>query len=308
MAGDFISGVGYGMQIILFSSCASYLWNQRHATRDTKKTSTILLLYMCLMLAVSTMFASAQAYTVQDIYIDNRNYPGGPWAWFLNSQEKVHNVMFYVTLVLLTFLADLLVLWRCWVIWRASGAMLASFIVSFPAMMVTGSFVMGILWTVWSSTPGLSLYSKLPIRFGTAYYSLSLGANILLTILIASRLAFYRRDMIKVLPGENAKEYISLAAIFIESAALYSVMAILFIVTYAINHPVNQIWLTVASSSQQIAAYWIIYRVARGRAWTKQTLTQTDSKYTAPNMNFAPPTESMLADTSTVDAQEKSRA
>ena len=97
------------MQIILFSSCASYLWNQRHITRDSRKTSTVLLVYMCMMLAVSTMFASAQAYTVQDIYIDNRNYPGGPWAWFLNSQEKVHNVMFFATLFLLTFLADLLV-------------------------------------------------------------------------------------------------------------------------------------------------------------------------------------------------------
>ena len=76
---------------------AQYFSINRNTTKDTKRTSTILLLYMVAMLAVSTMFASAQAYTVQDIYIDNRNYPGGPWAWFLNSQEKTHNVMFFAS-------------------------------------------------------------------------------------------------------------------------------------------------------------------------------------------------------------------
>lgn len=64
---------------------------------------------MSLMLAVSTLFAAVQAHTVQDVYVDNRNYPGGPWTYFLSSQTKAHNVMFYATLFLLTFLADLLV-------------------------------------------------------------------------------------------------------------------------------------------------------------------------------------------------------
>ncbi|KAH6911142.1 hypothetical protein BKA70DRAFT_1370860 [Coprinopsis sp. MPI-PUGE-AT-0042] len=276
VAGDFYLRSGIWYVLPPFFQIAS-----KRSARG-KRTSTILLLYMCLMLAVSTLYAAVQAHTVQDVYVDNRNYPGGPWTYFLNSQTKAHNVMFYATLFLLTC-------GRCWVIWRASGDMLAYFVVGFPAMIIIGSFVMGTLWTIWSSSPGLSLYSDLPRKFGTAYYSLSLGVNILLTILIAS-----------LLPGEDAREYYSLAAIFVESAALYSVMAILFIVTYAIDHPINQIWLCVASNSQQIATYWIIYRVARGKAWTKETLAQTGSKYTVPHMNFAPPTDSMIAGKSTV--------
>ena len=44
------------------------------------------------------------------IYIDNRNFPGGPWAYFLSDQNYLPiNVIFYATLSVLTFLADLLV-------------------------------------------------------------------------------------------------------------------------------------------------------------------------------------------------------
>ena len=43
------------------------------------------------------------------IFIDNRNYPGGPWAYFLATQNLPINVIFYATLFVLTFLADLLI-------------------------------------------------------------------------------------------------------------------------------------------------------------------------------------------------------
>lgn len=50
-----------------------------------------------------------QARTVQLIYVDNRDYPGGPWQYFLATQNLAINVMFYATLFLLTFLSDILV-------------------------------------------------------------------------------------------------------------------------------------------------------------------------------------------------------
>jgi hypothetical protein len=50
-----------------------------------------------------------QANTVQSIYIDNRNYPGGPWTYFLATQNLAVNVVFYAALFVLTFLTDMLV-------------------------------------------------------------------------------------------------------------------------------------------------------------------------------------------------------
>ncbi|KDR85778.1 hypothetical protein GALMADRAFT_53579 [Galerina marginata CBS 339.88] len=268
LAGDFICGLGYGIQVVLYTSCALFLWNAR---RSRGRQSLFLLAYISLLFVVETIFVAVQARTVQVIYIDNRNYPGGPWAYFLATQYLAINVMFYATLFILTFLADLLVLWRCWVIWSGSGRLVAYCVVTFPALMILASFVMGTLWTLESSQPGLSLYSALPMAFGTSYYVISLSVNIILTILITARLFMYRRRVVATLTTDHGSHYFSLATIIVESAAIYSVFALMFIISYAVNNPINQIFLAVASSAQQIAGYLIIYRLAEGRAWKRET-------------------------------------
>ncbi|KJA28373.1 hypothetical protein HYPSUDRAFT_129120 [Hypholoma sublateritium FD-334 SS-4] len=268
LAGDFISGLGYGVQIVLYASCAIFLWKTR---RSRGRQSLFLLLYTTILLSIETIFSAVQARTVQVIYIDNRNYPGGPWAYFLATQNLPINVMFYATLFILTFLSDLLILWRCWIIWGGSGTRISYAVVSFPLILVIASFAMGTLWTLQSSQPGLSLYSALPMAYGTSYYVISLSVNILLTVLITVRLVMYRRKISKILPSIHGNHYLSLAAIFVESAALYSIIALAFIISYAVNNPINQIFLSMASSAQQIAGYLIVYRLAEGRAWNKST-------------------------------------
>lgn len=94
-----------GVQLVLYTSCASFLWK----TRNERSQSRYLLAYITLLISIETLFMIVQAKTVQDIYIDNRNYPGGPWAYFLATQYLPINVMFYATLFVLTFLSDLLI-------------------------------------------------------------------------------------------------------------------------------------------------------------------------------------------------------
>ncbi|PPR03792.1 hypothetical protein CVT24_007472 [Panaeolus cyanescens] len=272
IAGDFVCGLGYGVQLVLYIACARYLWRVR---QSRGRTSTFLLCYMTLLLLIETLFAAVQARTVEDIYISNRNYPGGPWAYFLETQYLAVNVIFYATLFLLTFLSDLLVLWRCWVIWSGAGKRVAYIVIIFPSMVLMGSFALGTIWTLQSSKPGLSLYSAVPVAFGTAYYMVSLSVNIVLTILITIRLYLYRRRVNKTLNPDYGTHYFSLATIIIESAASYSICALMFIVTYAVGHPINQIFLAVASNMQQIAGYLIIYRVAEGSAWKEDTFAQS---------------------------------
>lgn len=110
---------------------------------------------------------------------------------------------------------------------------------------------MGTLWVLQSSMPGLSFYSALPMAFGTAYYALSIGMNVILTILITSKLILYRRRFHSA-GGNDAPVgfYTSLLTIFIESAGLYSIFAILFLVTYAVNNPINQIFLGFTTAAQ----------------------------------------------------------
>jgi hypothetical protein len=94
-----------GAQLVLYTTCALYLWNQR----KTRKQSVFLLAYTTLLLVIETIFMVVQANSVQSMYIDNRNYPGGPWKYFLDTQNLPINVIFIATLFALTFLSDLLV-------------------------------------------------------------------------------------------------------------------------------------------------------------------------------------------------------
>lgn len=112
------------------------------------------------------------------------------------------------------------------------------------------AIVMGIIWAIESTKPGLSLYNLLPLKYGTSYYVLSVSANVILTILITVQLLIFRRRIIKSQSPEHGREYFSLVTIMVESAALYSGCGIMFIVTYALNNPLNQIFLFVANSSQ----------------------------------------------------------
>ncbi|KAM5533527.1 hypothetical protein V8D89_012806 [Ganoderma adspersum] len=278
LAGDFVSGVGYGVQLVLWLSCATYLWQQRQKGRHT----TFLLCYIAVLLFAETIYAVAQARTVQLMYVENRGYPGGPWQYFLDTQNEAINVICYVSLCIAISMCDLLVLWRCWVIWTALDHRLAYFVILVPAIMLLSSFVMGALWTIESTRPGQSLYDKVPRAFGVAYFSLSLGVNVILTTLIVARLLAFRRANVAFLPPDHAEQYLSLAALIIESAALYSLFAVAFLISYGLNKPVNQVLIGFAQAAQQVATYLIIYRVADGTAWSKDTM----NKQTMSSANF----------------------
>lgn len=94
-----------GIQLLLYVTCFRYLWS----TRKGRPQSIWLLAYITTLLCIEAIFEAVQARTVQVVYIDNRNYPGGPWAYFLATQNLPINVMFIAMLFISTFLADLLV-------------------------------------------------------------------------------------------------------------------------------------------------------------------------------------------------------
>jgi hypothetical protein len=89
----------------MYASCMLVLWAQR----KSKKFSIFLMIYLTILFTILFVFMTVQAATVQVVYIDNRNYPGGPWAYFLATQNLPVNVIFIATFFLLTLFADSLI-------------------------------------------------------------------------------------------------------------------------------------------------------------------------------------------------------
>ncbi|KAG5653909.1 hypothetical protein H0H81_009501 [Sphagnurus paluster] len=132
LAGDFICGVGYGGFPSIFSGSKSQFLITFSGIQ--------LVLYTVFLLVIESIFEGVQTRTVELMYVDNRNYPGGPWEYFLATQNLPINVMFISCIFTLTFLADLLVMWRCWVIWGTSGKHVAYTVIAFPSTILLASF------------------------------------------------------------------------------------------------------------------------------------------------------------------------
>ena len=102
---------------------------------------------------------------------------------------------------------------------------------------------MGILWLKQVGTADQSPWDSSGINFTIPYYSMSLALNILVTLLIVARLMLYRRRVRSALGSTHGMHYTSLAAMVVESAGIYSAYSLLFLVPFAMNHPLAQLFL-----------------------------------------------------------------
>lgn len=123
---------------------------------------------------------------------------------------------------------------------------------------------------------------------------MSLSLNVIVTLLIAGRLLVYRYHMRKIMGRQHTTTYSNIIAILVESAALYSVFAILFIVPFGLGNPVGNIFLQVVNQVQvgsyfstatlmliiykTVSSLLIIFRVARGTAWSGNTATRVTNR------------------------------
>ena len=158
---------------------------------------------------------------------------------------------------------------------------------------------LSVVWLVQVSAPASSPWSNAgAINFTAPYFWMSLSLNISMTFAICARLLFYRRRVSSVLGPNHGTQYTSVAAMIVESASLYSAFALLFLIPFALNNPIQNtfiqlmgeiqvsiaIWTTIESDGCQwfhiqiIATLLITYRVAYGAAWasgTSQTILGT---------------------------------
>ena len=154
-------------------------------------------------------------------------------------------------------------------------------------MIITKSFsALAIISIDISADPTAGFFSSAEGNLNLSSYTISLGMNVILTAMIVGQI-FATRSKGRQMFGESyGDHYSSLSAMFVESAALYSLMSIPLLISYGLMHPISQIFLSLNPAAQVssnpnfpylpvidlapkvISNYLIIYRVAQGRAWT----------------------------------------
>lgn len=67
------------------------------------------LAHITVLILLESLVVTTTICVLEEMYIENRNYPGGPMEWFLAESSVPANVAFYSSVFALTFLSDLLV-------------------------------------------------------------------------------------------------------------------------------------------------------------------------------------------------------
>ncbi|KAF7328676.1 hypothetical protein MSAN_02469200 [Mycena sanguinolenta] len=266
--GHFIGAFGYGVHLTLFFQCVHALYTGRKAQPHNWQW----LLFVFILFALGNIGNATSIFYVQKTFIDDRNYPGGPGAYFFEQSTQWAAVLCNSVYIVNTWFQDGLLLYRFWTIYSRNY-----YIVVIPALAFLTSLIMSAILIAVLCRPGNTFWTALSVKLAIPYWAISISMTVILTALIAGRLLFMRYRFKKLVGASSSMPYLTVTAMLVESAAIYSINGIIFLVAYGLNDPTQNLWLTLLGQTQSIAPLLIILRVARGQAFTGATVDQLTS-------------------------------
>ncbi|CCM05252.1 uncharacterized protein FIBRA_07462 [Fibroporia radiculosa] len=267
LQGALLSNIAYGVVLALYVMCVAKLVRQLKQYNYMRPLG--LFAYATVIFIISTLFMGSQVKFIQLAFIEDRNFPGGPNAYvedeFSNPTDEIANVCFVVG----NWIMDAFLIWRLVVIFKSLGRMWVIPLATGLSIMLAASVSLGISLLV--QMTGSSPFDYVNITLG--YYVMSLALNVVATFFIAGRFLVCRARAAR-LGSEHASRYTGFAAVFIESAALFAIFAILFIVPFGIGNNLANVFIETVSQVQVVASLLIVVRIASGEAWTEHTASQ----------------------------------
>ncbi|KAF7306277.1 hypothetical protein MIND_00418600 [Mycena indigotica] len=210
--------------------------------------------------------------------IDTNEGPNGPGlAFSLSHLPPDLAVVAQTFFALNIFLADCMFIWRCWCVWnRRSIVVLLPVIAAIIGAVLAGILIRYQLTALRASTPFVVEQTAAKfLKINTIYFSLSIATSLTTTFLIVLRivlvqLAARATRRTPGVEGSNgqlaAKDFNFIIEILVESAMLYSVTLLTFVV-FDLHKSANAIYAqNIQSQMAGLAPLLIILRIAAGQA------------------------------------------
>ncbi|KAG1730983.1 uncharacterized protein EDB91DRAFT_738697 [Suillus paluster] len=265
--GMVLGGVSYGV-FFLFTvqTWIALVQRPRHGDK-TVGHRRALILYIFITFVLGTIAFAANAKYTEMIWIDLRDAPGGPTALIVNEMDYRINVLAISCGHIQEWLMQALLLHRCFVIWNWARRVMIPMITLYATMIALS------ICSLIQASNGAVIYK---IDVILVYLCFHVGLTSIYTILVVGRLLSMRSQMKRVVAEYDSSTYDTVVLMVIESALLYSVFAMIFIVAFALHwNDVSTVCFLSISSIQGIAQLFIILRVARGQAVTHEWSSRT---------------------------------
>ncbi|TBU26036.1 hypothetical protein BD311DRAFT_779859 [Dichomitus squalens] len=226
----------YGCNVCLF---ASYLYVTRFS-RQPRHISPYIFWVGCLMFCFSTVHVSLGFARLVWGFIDYRDDPGGPAAFFSDVSQPP-NVAKVIIHTVNSILGDSIVVWRCYHVWTAEWKVCvlpvlliiasATYAVYRPAHKrahAVCGFGQAYIFATAKTTH--SAFAATLARWNGSLFSLSFATNVVVTGLIAARLWYLSRA--SGASGVYRYRFARAFLLIIESAMIYSTAVLIEIVLY----------------------------------------------------------------------------
>ncbi|KAF5365549.1 hypothetical protein D9757_010922 [Collybiopsis confluens] len=277
------SGLPLGIFFLLSvqASVAVYRGSRSTRRKTNQKISRLLLAYVGITFILATIGIAANARYTEDIWINFRGQEGwSPENLIDNEFDFWYNRLAIDSQEVLVWIMNALLLYRCCKVWSNAW------------------WVVTLMGTVYLAIVGLSIsvmvfagesavFANLNLQ--TSFLALSCTYNLLFTILVSIRLLTVRRTVQQALSPEHARPYMSITTTLVESASLYFIFDLIFLVSFAVHSDVENLILLENCLIQGIAQLLIINRVAEGREYNdeKRTKQMAESTITGTSGRFS---------------------
>ncbi|RDB26873.1 hypothetical protein Hypma_005034 [Hypsizygus marmoreus] len=202
-------------------------------------------------------------------FVYHRDTPGGPIAYQIMNSNVPPAYASLASFSVCNWLQDLVLLYRFLVVYDKWYKLFV-----LPCMVFLASLAFNLILLIQlSGSAGLLNVGK-NLHVSTVYFALSVGLNVMLTLLIVGRI-LYRARMATTNQSKLPQRYVSVSAMVVESSALSAVTGIALIITLHTNVASSIAIESLYGVMTVLAPVLIAYRVSTGEAWTRNTTQQT---------------------------------
>jgi len=249
--GFIVEGILWGLYIPIFAlSIGSLLWSKRTG----KATNWFTIIATAILFALCTVHFSLNFSRIYDGLLLHPN-PKVPI-----SQQTFTSLLSNVAFTTTDFVAQTVLIYRCWRIYDKN-----LWVVAFPILLSLGSFatgLTGVIMLLMIVSTGVQELPVVLVSLGISSFTISLGVNVLVTMLILARIYSISTTWRSMNKSTNQNGVGIALEAFIESGALFMLAQLVFVLLFATKNNGQLVGVAIAAQIYGIAPTLLVARVA----------------------------------------------
>ncbi|TFK20019.1 hypothetical protein FA15DRAFT_625959 [Coprinopsis marcescibilis] len=226
----------YGLYLALFIAALNIMLRGRSKNRASTKVFLVGIIVMFVIISFHNwlnIYRMIRAYAYETTLVSS--------VLFIRNSDNWDAMAFPVILAVVIWIADILVIYRCWLVWHRNY-----WVIALPSLLVLASIGTQSVNLAWFDNPNrfqIPTTSGYMLHTLRANFPLHFVQNVVTTALISFRL--WKQHVISRRAGlflAGGLSLVSVIRIIVESALIYTLMMLVMLVLFFMGHPAQVIF------------------------------------------------------------------